>query len=197
ITKLLQEWTSADIEITEGINLRESYQPWFDWFAETYDQDVSELFWSADQDVDAFLKRIEAIDWSPGEAERGKAIFAERQCTACHTVQTRIGPHLNGITKRFSVADLFAEIIDPNRNLSPAYAPRVYETKSGESYFGFPVYNSPATTIVQTGASTTVRLTSDDPYTERKSDTSLMPAGLLEGLSDQQLADFYAFIKTL
>ena len=197
VTKLLQRWTGSDIEIKEEKDLRKSYQPWFDWFTETYDQEVSDLWSPADRDVDAFLSRIKPIDWDSGNAERGKAMFAERQCLACHATQTRIGPHLTGITKRFSIEDLFAEIVVPNRNLSPAYAPRIYETKSGESYVGFPVYNSPATTIVQTGPATTVRLTSDDPYTERKSDTSLMPAGLLDGLSDQQLADFYAFMKTL
>ena len=197
VTKLLTKWSGAEIAIKEEGDLRKAYQPWFDWFSETYDQAARDLFSAADQNVDAFLERLKNVAWEAGDAAKGKAIFAERQCQQCHASPTRIGPHLNGITKRFSKEDLFAAIIDPNRDISAAYTPRIYETKSGESHTGFPVYNSPAATIIQTGASTTVRVTAKDVFSERHSTTSLMPVGLLEGLSDEQLADFYSFMKDL
>lgn len=197
LTKLLAHWSGREIEIKEQGDLRKAYQPWFDWFSETYDQDARDLFSSADQDVDAFLERLQSVNWEAGDAEKGKAIFEERQCQQCHASQTRIGPHLNDITKRFAKADLFAAIIDPNRDISAAYIPRIYETNDGETYTGFPVYNSPAATIVQTGPSTTIRLTAKNVISERQSNTSLMPAGLLEGLTDEQLADFHAFMSTL
>jgi len=197
LTKLLTQWSGADIKTEETGDPRKSYQPWFDWFSETYDQEARDLFTTADQNVDAFLERLKNVNWDEGEAKKGKVIFEERQCQQCHASQTRIGPHLNGITKRFTKEDLFAAIIDPDRDISAAYIPRIYETKDGESYTGFPVYNSPAATIVQTGPSTTIRVTAKNVVSERLSNTSLMPAGLLEGLSDQQLADFKAFMNGL
>lgn len=197
LSKLLRKWSGAEIVIKETKDLRSSYQPWFDWFAETYEEESLELFSAADQNVEAFLNRLGAVVWDEGDALVGKRIFEERQCQQCHASRTRIGPHLNGITKRFSVSDLFVAIVDPNRDISASYVPRIYETESGESYTGFPIYTSPAATIVQNGASSTVRLTSADAFSERMSNTSIMPAGLLEGLSDKQLSDFYAYLKTL
>lgn len=195
--KLLTKWSGTEIKIKEQGDLRKAYQPWFDWFVEIYDQEARDLLATADQDVDVFLGRLKDVDWEAGDAAKGKVIFAERQCQQCHASQTRIGPHLNGITKRFTKEDLFAAIVDPNRDISAAYIPRIYETKNGETYTGFPVYNSPAATIVQTGASTTVRVTSADVFSERMSNTSMMPTGLLEGLTDAQMADFYAYMMRL
>lgn len=197
MAKLLQAWSGEDIALAEeGEDILKVYQPWFDWYAKTYDR-AGSISLTADEDLGTFLERLKAISWETGNPVRGKVVFEERQCHTCHASQTRVGPHLNEITKRFSVEDLFIAIVDPDRDISAAYFPRIYDTKAGVSYTGFPVYDSPAATIVQTGPSTTVRFTSDDIVSVRYSQTSLMPGGLLAGLNDEQLADFYAYMKSL
>ena len=42
-----------------------------------------------------------------------------------------------------------------------------------------------------------MRFTGDEVVSVAQARTSLMPAGLLAGLKDEELADFYAFVKTL
>jgi len=57
------------------------------------------------------------------------------------------------------------------------------------------IYDSPAAKLIQTSADTTVRVTAAEFASESTSATSLMPVGLLEGLTDAQLADLYAYLR--
>ena len=62
---------------------------------------------------------------------------------------------------------------------------------------GVVVYESPTAKLIQTGPDTTIRLAGDEMVSVQPSRVSLMPPGLLNGLNDGELADFYAFMKTL
>ena len=150
-----------------------------------------------DEDTAAFLKRLPAIAWDTGDAQRGQKLYEERQCHRCHSSSTRIGPDLTGVASRLSREDLFIAILDPSRDISPAYVPKLLTTKSGATYTGFLVYDAPTARLVQTGPDTTVRLTGDEVTSVTDSRVSLMPTGLLNGLKDGEVADFYAFLKTL
>ncbi|NDD40204.1 MAG: hypothetical protein EB082_17645, partial [Verrucomicrobia bacterium] len=88
-------------------------------------------------------------------------------------------------------------ILDPSRDISPAYVAKLFTTKSGATYTGFLVYDAPTARLIQTGPDTTVRLTGDEVISVTDSRVSLMPTGLLAGLKDAEVADFYAFLKTL
>jgi hypothetical protein len=51
--------------------------------------------------------------------------------------------------------------------------------------------------MLQTGPDTVVRVGGVRKDGMRKSSVSLMPVGLLNDLSDRELADLYAYLKTL
>ena len=71
------------------------------------------------------------------------------------------------------------------------------EFDAGQSYNGLIVYESPDTTMIQTGPDTVVRLTGVRKDGMRKSNLSLMPTGLLNEAKDQDIADLYEYLKTL
>ncbi|MCA9264238.1 MAG: hypothetical protein KDA60_10340, partial [Planctomycetales bacterium] len=75
--------------------------------------------------------------------------------------------------------------------------PQRIVTKSGRVIQGLPVYASPDSTLLQTGTDTTVRVTGDEVLEVGQGTISLMPTGLLDGLSDQQLSDLYRYLQTL
>ncbi|HTD86366.1 MAG TPA: hypothetical protein VK850_07295, partial [Candidatus Binatia bacterium] len=77
------------------------------------------------------------------------------------------------------------------------YRPVTYQTRSGAAYLGVPVFESPDGVIVQTSSGETVRLAEEDISSRAPSNISLMPAGLLTGLSRNELADLYAFLSRL
>ena len=59
------------------------------------------------------------------------------------------------------------------------------------------VYESPDGTLLQTAPDTTVRVAGEEIVAMRKSKISLMPSNLLNGSTNEELADLYAFLRTL
>jgi hypothetical protein len=70
-------------------------------------------------------------------------------------------------------------------------------TKDGKLHNGLIVYESPEATLLQTDPDTTLRFTAEDAVQHQPSRQSLMPSGLLDTLKDQELADLYAYLKSL
>lgn len=196
LAELLAKWSSQSITVTETGDLAKVYAPWFEWFAKAHPATAKELL-GGDEDTAAFLKRLPAVAWDSGDAKRGQQLYEERMCHRCHSTSTRIGPDLTGVASRLSREDLFIAILDPSRDISPTYLPKLLTTKSGTTYTGFLVYDAPTAKLVQTGPDTTVRLTGDEVTSVTDTRVSLMPTGLLNGLKDSEVADFYAFLKTL
>ncbi len=196
LANLLAVWSKANFPVTEGADLLKSYAPWFEWFTQTHPAAAKELV-TTDEDLGAWAKRLAAVNWDAGNAPRGERIYTERMCLRCHGGTSRVGPDLTGVATRMSRDDLFTAILDPNRDISPTWQAKLFTTKSGATHLGLVIYESPTAKLVQTGPDTTVRFTGDEVVSVAQARTSLMPAGLLAGLKDEELADFYAFVKTL
>jgi putative heme-binding domain-containing protein len=104
---------------------------------------------------------------------------------------------LSGITFRFSPTDLFQAIVFPSRDVAPLYRMTTFQTRDGQTHTGLVAFESADGVILQTGATTTVRLSDGDIVSRTPSNLSLMPNGLLTGLKPQALADLYAYLKTM
>ena len=102
-----------------------------------------------------------------------------------------------GAAGRFTRDDLFAAIVEPSRNVAPLYRTTLMTTRSGKTHLGLVVYESPDGTLLQTSPDNTVRITGDDLLLRQSSQQSLMPTGLLNELSDRDLADLYAYLRSL
>jgi putative heme-binding domain-containing protein len=137
------------------------------------------------------------VQWDKGDPFRGENTFIQRGCQICHASSTPLGPDLAGAARRFSPYDLFQAIAYPSRDIAPQYRPTTYQTRSGPTYTGVPVFESPDGVILQTSANETIRLTHEDIVSRAPANTSLMPAGLLNGLSRTDLADLYAYLARL
>lgn len=145
----------------------------------------------------ATLDRLSRIAWDQGDAARGGLVFAKRSCAACHAGRERLGPTLAGITRRLGRHDLWTAIVDPHREVAPPYRLTLVMTREGRVYQGLVVYESPESTLLQTGAGSTVRILGDDLAVRRLVTQSLMPRGLLDEASDQDVADLFAYLATL
>ena len=65
----------------------------------------------------------------------------------------------------------------------------------GKTYQGTVIYEAVDGLLLQTGPAETVRIPGDQIESQQSVPRSLMPAGLLDPLSDNELADLYAYLK--
>lgn len=200
LDSLLVAWTRAKLP-TPGPDADQSarLRAWSAWLARERPAvtKLAERSGAGAGDWDAWTRRLAAIDWDRGDAERGKLVFEKRACARCHRASDRLGPDLAGAASRFSRLDLFAAIIDPAREVAPLYQTTQIVTRSGKIYQGLIVYESPEGTLIQTTPDDTVRITGDEIVSQRKSRSSLMPTGLLNSAADGELADLYSYLQTL
>lgn len=206
LVSLLERLADRKFEIDEAdqgaSSLTTLYRPLFDWFRAAHPRESAALEQSTTVDLAAWRTRLAAVDWSAGNSEAGRAVFERQCCHRCHRGgerrgNDRLGPDLAGAAARFSREDLFAAIVDPSRNVAPLYHTTIITTRDGRVLQGLIVYESPDGTLLQTGPDTTVRITGDELAGQRGGDGSLMPTGLLASLTDQQLADLDAYLRSL
>ncbi|TMQ29273.1 MAG: c-type cytochrome, partial [Planctomycetota bacterium] len=167
------------------------------WFTKQHPDLARALHEEGDDDPAVWNKLLAAVDWSKGDALRGEAIFRQRACQTCHTGSRALGPDLTGVATRFSRDDLMTAIIYPSRDVAPAYRMNVIETRNGQLVTGIVAFESADGLIVQTGATTTVRIANDDIASRLPSNRSLMPNGLLKDLKPEDVADLYRYLQTL
>lgn len=199
LVALLKRSTGQAFDVREpkGADLIAAYRPWFDWFAEAHPAEAARLGGATGVDLAAWRERLTRVDWTRGDAGRGRLVFERRSCHRCHTGAGKLGPDLAGAAGRFSRADLFTSILDPSKDVAPLYQTTTIVTHGGQVYVGIPIYDSAEGLILQVTPDKSVRVVGSDVAVRAPSRQSLMPTGLLNEATDQDLADLDAFLRTL
>ncbi|HBJ39045.1 MAG TPA: heme-binding domain-containing protein [Planctomycetaceae bacterium] len=142
---------------------------------------------------------IDAIK-HPGNAEAGKLLFASQSCIACHTYadgQTPQGPHLVDIGKRYSRKELVESVLEPGAKIAQGFDSWAVLTTDGTVQVGFVVLESAETITLRGADGRPIEILQDEIEERRKQEQSMMPKGLVDNLTAQQLADLIAFIESL
>jgi putative membrane-bound dehydrogenase-like protein len=187
---LLQARSGQNIDAADA-------EAWTAWLVQTHPEMASRLSGPDGVDVAAWNSRLEKLDWSAGDTDRGRAVFARTGCVACHSGARAIGPDLRGVASRFSRDDLFTAILQPSKDVSPRYQTTLVAAADGKLYQGTIIYEAVDSLILQTGADTTIRITNSQIVERRATPNSLMPAGLLDKLNDSEVADLFAYLKSM
>jgi putative heme-binding domain-containing protein len=198
LVRLLDFWTEGSADVDEHPDPTKGYLGWYEMFEQNYPNEAGLLKNRPGGAAnESWQQRFTKIDWTTGDAARGRSVFERRACHRCHQVSGHLGPELKGAVSRMSRDDLLTAVLEPNLEVSPTFQTTVIATSTGQVYHGVVVYESPESTLLQTGPDTTVRITNTEKSSMRKSNQSLMPTGLLDTLSDGELSDLYAYLKTL
>ena len=91
--------------------------------------------------------------------------------------------------------ELLEAIIYPNASFVRSYEPMIVSTKSGDEYSGVLRKDAADEVVLATGPNTEQRIPRDEVSDMRPGAVSVMPSGLAEQLTKEELADLMAFLK--
>ena len=127
----------------------------------------------------------------------GHALFKAR-CAACHVLHADggdIGPSLTSY-QREDLKTLLPSILDPSREIREGFENYILEVGDGRKIMGFLKTKNKRVVILQPAGGAPLTIAADQVLSLEPTRTSLMPPGLLNGLSEQELSDFFAYLRS-
>jgi putative heme-binding domain-containing protein len=171
-------------------------------FGPAVQRQAAELYALLDADAAGQRARLEGLlaGLKPGDVRRGQAVFngTKGACSSCHAIGYRggqVGPDLTHIGKIRTDRDLLESIVFPSVSFVRSFEPLLVTTKSGKAYNGLLRKDAPDEIVLVTGPDQQVRIARDDIEDMQPGKVSVMPAGLDQQLTPQELADLVAFLK--
>jgi putative heme-binding domain-containing protein len=132
-----------------------------------------------------------------GSKARGGLIFLER-CAACHRAGSEghaVGPDL--VTVRTAgKTKLLTSLVQPHAEVAPQYIAFAVETMDGETHSALIARETPTQVTLRLGGGGELTLERRAVRSMRSSGQSLMPEGLLSGLSLEAVADLLEFVSS-
>jgi putative heme-binding domain-containing protein len=136
-----------------------------------------------------------------GDENRGAQIYlGKAACSACHRIGKTgglVGPDLTRIGAIRSGRDLIESLAAPSATFAQAYEPLTVELHSGETLNGMRVRQLDDSFVLRDAAGAETRLRLDEIKHIKPTEISLMPAGLLDGLSREEIRDLLAYLQKL
>ena len=138
-----------------------------------------------------------------GDAEKGRAVFfrtGTNSCAGCHRVQGRgqwVGPDLSTIGIKYGRDELIRSILSPSSAIGYSFRSLVLALADGRVITGLPVEETNDRLVIKTAEGQRVALEPRSIEDRRNSDVSLMPEGLAETMTSQELVDMLEYLTTL
>src|SRR5687767_9666724 len=142
----------------------------------------------------AIEKFREALNLA-GSAAGGQKLFAVR-CATCHRLGSEghaLGPDLASVRAN-GKEKLLISIIDPSRDVTPQFTGYLLETRDGESLSGLIINETTGSVTLRMAGGAESVVARANIASLQSQGKSLMPEGLEEGLSRQDMADLLEFI---
>ena len=142
------------------------------------------------------IARIKSIlSKDTGNEAAGKTLYQQR-CMVCHKLFGEggiVAPDLTGY-ERHNLDFWLPGIIDPSLEIREGFANYIVKTTDDRVLIGMISDQNPQSVTLRDAASQTTTIPRSSIANLEATPTSLMPPGLLLGLSDQQLRDLFAYL---
>ncbi len=141
--------------------------------------------------------RYAALAAKAGDTAKGKVVVL--LCQSCHMINGQggqIGPNLSG-AGAMGVEAVLRNIIDPNAAIEAAYRIFQVKLKAGEVIEAFYVSEDATAYVLRQPGGADRRVPKAEVASAKYLRRSLMPEGLLDGFTDDQVTDLFAYLKTL
>src|SRR5690606_36442109 len=138
-----------------------------------------------------------ALDKIKGDPKEGAALFAQEGCKTCLAIdrsEVQKGPFMGQVGSIMNRQQIAESILKPNASISQGFSTVQIQTKGGNAYVGFVTEESADKLTIRniTGAATT--LAKSEIANRQELEHSMMPEGLANALSYQELASLVAYL---
>jgi putative heme-binding domain-containing protein len=137
-----------------------------------------------------------------GDSTRGAAVFRRDNvgCIKCHQVRGEgidFGPNLSEIGTKLGKDALFESILDPSAGISFGYEAWQLELKNGDEAYGLITSETEDEVAIKAVGGVSTRYKKADIAKRTKQKLSIMPAGLQQNMTAQELVDLVEYLVTL
>jgi putative membrane-bound dehydrogenase-like protein len=132
-----------------------------------------------------------------GSPYSGKKLFTA-SCAKCHTLfgqGGKIGPDLTSY-KRDDVANMLINVVNPSAEIREGFETYQAQTEDGRVVSGFLVERDNVVLVLRTAEGQTVSLEQGEIEELAPQRKSLMPEGLIAKLSEQEVRDLFAYLRS-
>ena len=156
-----------------------------------------------------FVRKWKVADLQPhwGEAETNRSFIRGRKlydglCAQCHLFKGQggaVGPDLTSIGKKLKHPALAVEIIEPSKVISDQHASVILQLSSGKVLTGREVGGDKDTILLVTDPEKLTEVTKIDRADvegRKKSPVSLMPLGMLDTLTREEILDLMMYVSS-
>jgi len=133
-----------------------------------------------------------------GNAQKGAGLFNTQGCVACHSItndQVLKGPFMGQIGSIMNREQIAESILKPNASISQGFSTVQISTKGGDNYVGFVTGESSDRLTIRNIVGEATELKKADIAERQELETSMMPAGLANSLSFEEMASLVTFLS--
>ena len=150
----------------------------------------------------AELQELVAKVGTQGDPARGEAVYRRKElsCLACHSIGGaggKVGPDMTSLGASVPVDYLIESVWFPNRKIKEGFASIMVETKDGQEFSGTLVRENTEQLVLRDATNREVPIAKNNIANRSISNTSLMPAGLIDILTPQERIDLFRFLSEL
>lgn len=156
------------------------------------------VFQEVESDRQSIVKQYARETTTTPDIARGKSIF-KKQCATCHMLEgqgANIGPDLTAISDK-SMPAMLTAILDPNAAVEEKYLDYTVLTSEGETHHGILREESATSITLATPEGKQVVVLRKDLEQLKATGKSVMPEGLEQVLSAQNIADVTGYIQSI
>ena len=133
-----------------------------------------------------------------GDPVKGKALFARQGCIACHSIskgEKLKGPFMGQIGSIMNREQIAESVLKPNASISQGFATVMITAKSDKAYMGFITEETSEKVVMRNIVGDVFTIKAADILTRKEMETSMMPQGLANALSYEELASLVTFLS--